>query len=360
MSKYDHIDFKPPESVAKAAERGLEYRRRAGGKGGLSTSQAKSEGIGSGVQRASDLKHRENLSPSTVKRMKAFFDRHQKNKSVEKGKHPWEDRGYVAHLLWGGDPGYAWAKKIVGQMEAADKKSMKKASMNVALSYLKSLTASDEVSIKKKIIERFQTNPPKTDKEFHQFAESIGIDEHKAEQHVYDMFASVIGGGLSDRYKGDYDKNQLEKGKKVEMEHLGKAGLPKEIAEILSEKIAKDHLAELSDYYDRLEKMESGAHKEALDFTSIEPLLKTDKPLDLRETLRAIRISMAAEQDAVHLYETIADSSTDPRVKKIMQHVADEEKVHVGEFQKLLTLIDPTEIRHLQEGAQEVEEEINE
>ena len=120
--KYDHINFKPPAGVASAAKRGLEYRKRAGGKGGLSSQQAKSEGVGSGVQRASDLMHRENLSPSTVRRMKAFFDRHQKNKKVERGKKPWEDKGYVAWLLWGGDAGYAWARKVVKQMEAADKK----------------------------------------------------------------------------------------------------------------------------------------------------------------------------------------------------------------------------------------------
>ena len=82
MSKYDHIDFMPPKSVATEAERGLEYRRKAGGKGGLSPSQAAKEGIGSGVQRAVNLKNRHRMSPKTVRRMKAFFDRHEKNKSI--------------------------------------------------------------------------------------------------------------------------------------------------------------------------------------------------------------------------------------------------------------------------------------
>ena len=123
MKKYEHIDFKPPKAVAQAAVKGLEYRRRAGGKGGLSVEEAAKEGIGSGVQRAVDLKNRDTLSPDTVKRMKAFFDRHQKNKSVnpEYRGEPWKDRGYVAWLLWGGDPGYSWAKKVVEQMEEADK-----------------------------------------------------------------------------------------------------------------------------------------------------------------------------------------------------------------------------------------------
>lgn len=110
--KYDHIDFKPPKGVADAATRGLELRRKNDGKGGTDV----------GVQRAVNLKNRDRLSPSTVRRMKAFFDRHQKNKKIEKGKSPHEDKGYIAWCLWGGDPGYSWAKKVVRQMEAADKK----------------------------------------------------------------------------------------------------------------------------------------------------------------------------------------------------------------------------------------------
>jgi len=123
--KYSHINFKPTKSIAAAAERGLEYRRKAGGKGGLSGKQAKKQGVGSGVQRAVNLKNRDSMSPATVKRMKSFFDRHQKNKEIGKGKKPYEDRGYVAWLLWGGDPGYSWARKIVRQMDAADEKSKK-------------------------------------------------------------------------------------------------------------------------------------------------------------------------------------------------------------------------------------------
>lgn len=98
--KYDHIDFKPPKSVADAAARGLELRKKNKGKGGLSTQQAKKEGVGSGVARAVSLKNRNNLSPSTVRRMKAFFSRHEKNKSPDKGKPLSEDKGYIAWCLW--------------------------------------------------------------------------------------------------------------------------------------------------------------------------------------------------------------------------------------------------------------------
>ena len=135
--KYEHINFTPPEGVAKAAEKGLEFRAKASpsNRGGLTPSQASAEGIGSGVQRAVNLKNRNTVSPKVVKQMKAFFARHEKNKGVKeenKGT-PWNDKGYVAWLLWGGDPGKTWAEKIVGQMEKADEKekNSKKASENV-------------------------------------------------------------------------------------------------------------------------------------------------------------------------------------------------------------------------------------
>lgn len=133
--RYNHINFIPPISVAREAEKGLEYRQKAGGKGGLTPAQANKEGIGSGVQRAVNLKNRDKISPDTIRRMKAFFDRHEKNKSInpEYKNEPWRDKGFVAWLIWGGDPGRAWAEKIIKQMDVADDKMSKK----IASSYIK-------------------------------------------------------------------------------------------------------------------------------------------------------------------------------------------------------------------------------
>lgn len=128
--KYDHINFKPPESVANAAKRGLEYRSKASDsqKGGLTPSEASKQGIGSGVQRAVNLSNRNNISPQVIRQMCAFFSRHQKNKAIapENKGTPWKDKGYVAWLLWGGDPGRTWAEKVRDQMDRADEKSAKK------------------------------------------------------------------------------------------------------------------------------------------------------------------------------------------------------------------------------------------
>lgn len=105
--------FKPPASVAREAARGLELRREHG-RGGLSAKQASEQGIGSGVQRAVNLKNRDELSLETVKRMKNFFSRHRTYK--ERGYH--RDRtsaSYISWLLWGGDAGDQWAQKIIKQ-----------------------------------------------------------------------------------------------------------------------------------------------------------------------------------------------------------------------------------------------------
>jgi HK97 family phage prohead protease len=65
--------------------------------------------------------------------MKAFFDRHQGNRQAE-GWSPDEDgfpsNGRIAHALWGGDAGQAWANKLVRQMNAADE-SERSTTMNI-------------------------------------------------------------------------------------------------------------------------------------------------------------------------------------------------------------------------------------
>lgn len=122
MALYDGINFRPPQAVAREAILGLEYREKAGGRGGLTSRQAAAEGVGSGVQRAASLRYRQNQSPETIRRMVAFFSRHERNKEVkpEYRETPWKDAGKVAWLLWGGDAGRDWAEKILRQMEQSE------------------------------------------------------------------------------------------------------------------------------------------------------------------------------------------------------------------------------------------------
>lgn len=111
-AKYDDIDFSPPAGVRAEAAKGLEWRK-----------EFKRGGTAVGVARARDLSNGTNISPQTARRMKAYFDRHEIDKQG-KGWGPGEDgfpsAGRIAWALWGGDAGYAWARKLVKQMNAQD------------------------------------------------------------------------------------------------------------------------------------------------------------------------------------------------------------------------------------------------
>jgi lambda family phage portal protein len=114
LAKYDGIDFTPPQGARDAAKRALEVRE---------TKPPSQRGMTPvGLARARDLQNGVKLSPDTIKRMKAFFDRHEVDKKGstfgEQGK------GWQAWNGWGGDAGYSWAKKIVGQMDARDNKEL--------------------------------------------------------------------------------------------------------------------------------------------------------------------------------------------------------------------------------------------
>ena len=112
LAKYDGIDFTPPQGARDAAKRALEVRE---------TKPPSQRGMTPvGIARARDLQNGVKLSPDTIKRMKAFFDRHDVDKKGstfgEQGK------GWQAWNGWGGDAGYSWAKKVVGQMNKIDNK----------------------------------------------------------------------------------------------------------------------------------------------------------------------------------------------------------------------------------------------
>lgn len=138
--KYEHIDFTPPESVAKAAERGLELRQKASpsNRGGLTPAEAAKQGIGSGVQRAVNLKNRNTISPEVIRQMRGFLSRAEKSSKIspENKGTPWNDKGYVAWLLWGGDPAKAWVDKIIRQMDAADEKEKGKTASRIASRFM--------------------------------------------------------------------------------------------------------------------------------------------------------------------------------------------------------------------------------
>lgn len=91
----------------------------------------------------------------------------------------------------------------------------------------------------------------------------------------------------------------------------------------------------------------------------------------IEELIRMIRVAQVAELDATNLYEQIAETVDEliknnenqrvvariPEFNKIistMKDIADEEKVHSGELQKLLKLLDSSDDEFYLQGREEV------
>jgi len=81
------------------------------------------------------------------------------------------------------------------------------------------------------------------------------------------------------------------------------------------------------------------------------------RKLTKEELIRAIRLNVAAEQEAIHLYMAHADATDHPLAKRVLIDVANEEREHVGEFMRLLELLTGDEDLWLAEGRREVDEE---
>jgi rubrerythrin len=85
-----------------------------------------------------------------------------------------------------------------------------------------------------------------------------------------------------------------------------------------------------------------------------------ERKLTLEELVRAIRLNIAAEEEAIHLYMAHAQATDDELARKVLVEVANEERQHVGEFSRLLQLLTGDEDNWLAEGADEVNEMVAE
>lgn len=75
-----------------------------------------------------------------------------------------------------------------------------------------------------------------------------------------------------------------------------------------------------------------------------------------RRDMQILRLSIIAEYDATNLYEKFAELTDDPNIKKVMLHVANEEKAHIGEFEFLLEHLDLDHEENENEGEDEVKD----
>lgn len=93
-------DLTPPAAVAAAARKGLDLRAKFH-RGGIKV----------GVKRAEGLAARHAITDDDIGHIASYFARHEVHKDAK--AHEWGDEndpsaGYIAWLLWGGDPGRDW------------------------------------------------------------------------------------------------------------------------------------------------------------------------------------------------------------------------------------------------------------
>ena len=86
--------------------------------------------------------------------------------------------------------------------------------------------------------------------------------------------------------------------------------------------------------------------------------LTNDRKLTDEELVRAIRFMVAAEYEAIQLYMQLAESTDNKLAVEVLKDIADEERVHIGEFLRLLRELAPDEEKFYAMGAKEVEAEI--
>lgn len=94
------------------------------------------------------------------------------------------------------------------------------------------------------------------------------------------------------------------------------------------------------------------------EFSSPFAVLKNDRKLTKVELVRAVRFMVAAEYEAIQLYQQTAESTDNKLAKTVLIDIANEEKEHAGEFIRLLRELDPDEEKFYKEGYEEVEEMI--
>lgn len=103
--------FKVPQSVRNNAAKALEKRQEQppSNRGGTTP----------GIARAVQLRDNDEIDLATIRQMFSFFSRHLVDKQSKSWKQakaegdPWKAKSYQSWMLWGGDSGFSFAKRIV-------------------------------------------------------------------------------------------------------------------------------------------------------------------------------------------------------------------------------------------------------
>jgi rubrerythrin len=85
--------------------------------------------------------------------------------------------------------------------------------------------------------------------------------------------------------------------------------------------------------------------------------MDADRKFTEEELIRFLRQDLALEEEAVATYQGHAAMTGNEDAKAILLSLADEERVHVGELQALIELLDEDEAELVDEGRKEVADE---
>jgi len=101
---------KPPKEVRDAAKRAIAEREKYKGLKNKPLTPT-------GVARMNQLASGKEVSVDTIKRMKSFLERHDKNFKPSERVNGRQTKGTIAYNAWGGRAGLRWAKKVLRETE---------------------------------------------------------------------------------------------------------------------------------------------------------------------------------------------------------------------------------------------------
>jgi hypothetical protein len=191
MMAVDNGGYIPTAAMAENARTALQVRQ---------DKQPSQRGMTAvGIARARDISNRRSLSIDTVKRIKAYFDRHE----IDKDGQTWDQqgKGWQAWMGWGGDEGRTWANRIVESnnrtLESDNLKEEKK--LNAKTDRIK-LARGEVINF---LMEVDQTNLPKPG-----FLSKAELDD------AHQAYSTVVGNYRSKLYnklESELDQDQKAK-----------------------------------------------------------------------------------------------------------------------------------------------------
>ena len=101
----------------------------------------------------------------------------------------------------------------------------------------------------------FSEHPNPDDDDFHALADKLKTSPHELEEVAYELLSGLLKGVGKHKEVPvtNFDPEQVKLGLEIEKEHSDSPAI--------AQQIVKDHLAEIPDYYTRLNKMEDEAKK---------------------------------------------------------------------------------------------------